>query len=291
MGKIANMFFKTTIAKKRQWGEEVEEKVLTPRYFNIAAAITLGIAGLFVVFGSWFIVSPGNTGVITRLGSIQSASYKEGIHLKLPLIESSHEINTKIRVFKSEPLDASSSDIQKVTSSAAITYIIPETSVVEVFRNYRTLEALENQAIIPAIEETMKAVTSRYTAEQLITKREIVRNEIISLMRNKLKPHYVALKDVSLTQFDFSKTFNDAIEEKVKAEQMALTEENRLETVKFQAMQSVEKAKAEAESIRIQAEAIKAQGGAEYVQLKYIEKWDGKLPVYGEVPKLFRSVN
>ena len=80
--------------------------------------------------------------------------------------------------------------------------------------------------------------------------------------------------EVNITDFSFSTSFDSAIEAKVKAEQDALAEKNKLEQVKFQAQQQIEQSKAEAEKIRIQAEAITKQGGEEYVQLQRISKWN-----------------
>lgn len=87
-------------------------------------------------------------------------------------------------------------------------------------------------------------------------------------------------EDIQITNFDFSKQFIDAIEEKQTAEQKALTAKNNLERIKIEAEQSIATAKGTAEAIRIQTEAIRSGGGAEYLKLKAIEKWDGKLPTY-----------
>lgn len=83
---------------------------------------------------------------------------------------------------------------------------------------------------------------------------------------------------MNITNFQFSDTFNTAIEAKVTAEQNALAAKNKLDQVKFEADQRVAQAQGEAEAIKIQAQAIQAQGGAEYVKLQWISKWDGKLP-------------
>jgi len=74
-----------------------------------------------------------------------------------------------------------------------------------------------------------------------------------------------------------------ALEADIKATaqaQFKLTNErNLLEVTKVQAERKREEAKGEADAIRIKAEAVSKQGGKEYVELKAIEKWDGKLPV------------
>lgn len=83
-----------------------------------------------------------------------------------------------------------------------------------------------------------------------------------------------------MTNFDFSDGFNKAIERKVTAEQDALAAKNKKDQVQYEADQAVIKATAEAESIKIQASSINSQGGADYVKLKAIEKWNGQLPTY-----------
>jgi regulator of protease activity HflC (stomatin/prohibitin superfamily) len=90
----------------------------------------------------------------------------------------------------------------------------------------------------------------------------------------------IIITDVAIVDFNFSESFNKAIENKVTAEQNALAQKNQLEQVKYEAEQTVVKAKAEAEAIRIQAQAVTSQGGADYVKLKWVEKWNGTLPTH-----------
>lgn len=90
----------------------------------------------------------------------------------------------------------------------------------------------------------------------------------------------IIISGMNITNLEFSPSFNTAIEAKVTAEQNALAQKNKLEQVKYEAQQTIEKAKAEAESIKIQAESVNSQGGADYVKLKAIEKWNGVLPQY-----------
>lgn len=252
--------------------------------------LTLIVALIFLL-GSWFTVSSGQTGVLTRLGAVEPGIYAEGPHFKMPLIESDHEVNTKTVTYTATNLDASTKDMQSVTSSMAVIYSVDAVDAPEVYRNYRDMETLEEKAIRPSVEEVMKSVTAKYTAEELITKREIVRGEIIALLRVKLKTHYVSINDIAITNFQFSPAFNHAIELKVTAEQNALTEQNNLQAVTIRGEQAVATAKAQAEVIKVQAEAIQKQGGSEYIQLKFLEKWDGKLPVYGTVPQLFKGID
>ena len=112
---------------------------------------------------------------------------------------------------------------------------------------------------------------------------------IREIMTSKLETYGITVGDINIVDYQFSEEFHVAIESKVRAEQEALAERNRLEKVKYEAQQKVEaakgeseslllKAQAEAEAIKITTEAIRVQGGREYVQLQWIEKWSGVLP-------------
>lgn len=245
---------------------------------RILGAVVLGIVGIWVAFGSWFITSPGYMGVITRLGSITEATYEEGFHLKLPLLDTAHAVNVQTLTFQGKGIDAGTKDLQSVTAEVAVIFSVDKVDVKDVYRNYRDVETLQARALQPVIEEAFKAAASSHTAEELITKRALIRDKLMTNMREKLQPHYVTVKDVNITNFAFSKGFSEAVEGKVKAEQQAKKAEHDLARIRTEGEQRVATAKAEAEAIKAQAEAINKQGGAEYVQLKWIEKWNGALP-------------
>lgn len=237
-----------------------------------------GLVGLWVVMGSWFITPPGYSGVVTRAGSVQDTIYDEGLHLKLPMIDSAHAVNTQTLTFQGKGIDAGTRDLQSVTAEVAVVYSVDKVDVKEVYRNYRDVETLQSRALQPVIEEAFKATAAQYTAEQLITQRQAVRDKLLTSIRSGLQPHFVTVKDMNITNFSFSKGFAQAVEAKVTAEQQAKKAEHDLARIRTEGEQRVATAKAEAEAIRAQAEAINKQGGAEYVQLKWIDKWDGKLP-------------
>lgn len=134
------------------------------------------------------------------------------------------------------------------------------------------------RVVVPSVQEAVKAVTAKFDAEELITRRTDVRMGVTDALRERLSRYGIQVEDVSITDFQFSKMFADAIEAKVVAQQNALKAENDLTRIKTEAEQRVSEAKGEAEAIRIQAESIAKQGGAEYVRLKAIEKWNGTLP-------------
>lgn len=160
----------------------------------------------------------------------------------------------------------------------AVNYSIDPANVKDIYTNIGNMDAIENKVVDPSIQEVVKAVTSKYTAEELITKRNDVSTDITNGLKDKFAKYYLSVFDVNIINFKFSDQFAQAIEKKVEAEQTALTEKNNRDKVQYQADQQVITAKAQAETIQIQAQAVNAQGGADYVKLQWINKWDGRVP-------------
>lgn len=236
----------------------------------------VSVISIIILFGSWFTINAGQMGVITRFGSVVRIA-TDGPHLKWPLIENVTKMNIQTQKEQVEASSASK-DLQSVTTEIALNYNIVPESVGVLFREIGP--DYKSRVVDPSIQEAVKASTAKYTAEELITKREALREDILILLKQKLESRYIIPTEVSITNFSFSASFDAAIEAKVTAEQNALQAKNKLQQVEFEAQQRIEAAKAEAEAIRIQAQAITQQGGAEYVRLKSVEKWNGVLPVY-----------
>jgi len=171
--------------------------------------------------------------------------------------------------------DAASKDLQVVSTEVTLNYRLDESEVNSI---YQTLGlSYEDKVIQPSIQEVVKASTAKYTAEELITKRELVKRDIEDALILRLSSFKGIMPQMmSITDFDFSAEFNSAIEAKVTAEQNALKAENDLVRIKVEAAQRIAQATAEAQAIKIQSEALMAN--PQYVNLVYIQKWDGHLP-------------
>lgn len=248
---------------------------------KIIAHAVIGFILLIFIFGSFAVVDAGERGVKTRLGEIVG-TYEPGLHLKLPLIERMNIMNVRTHTIKyelEEPLFAASRDLQDVQVATVINYHIDPTKVEYIYQQYGTVEAYEANMIRPAVRDTVKSAASEYTAEELVTKRAAYNDSVAAQLSERLFENFsVVVERVNITNIQFSKSFTESIEQKVTAEQQALKAERDLERVEFEAQQRIEEAKGEAEAIRIQAQAITQQGGKDYVQLKTVEKWDGRLP-------------
>ena len=246
----------------------------------IAWAVGIVVA-LFVIIAitPFKIIGAGEKGVVLRWGAVERIM-PEGFNWKVPIMEKVKVLNVKTQK-EQVPASSASADLQEVATEIALNYHLDATKVGELWGNIGS--DWKSVIIDPAIQEAVKAATAKYTAEELITKRAIVKDEIKVALTERLRIDYIIVDEVSITSFDFSPSFNAAIEAKVTAEQSALAAKNKLEQVKFEAEQRISQAKGEAEAIKIQAQAINSQGGADYVQLQWIKAWaegGSKVPTF-----------
>lgn len=238
------------------------------------------IGGMILLLGSWVTIDPGWRGVVVRLGAVQKGVLAEGFHFKLPWIDDVFKLNVQIQK-DTVDADAASKDLQMVTTKIATNYSLVPEAVDEVYQKIGF--AYAEKMINPAVQEIVKAVTAKYTAEELISKRAEVKIAIKQGLYERLIAYNIKVVDVSIADFNFSKNFNEAIEAKQVAEQQVATAKNQLERIKVEAEQRITQAKAEAESLRLQKQEITK----DLIELrrienerKAIEKWNGILPTY-----------
>lgn len=240
----------------------------------------LSLLVLVIVLGSFGVINAGERGVKTRLGNVVGI-VEPGLYFKLPFIEHVKvmSVRTQSVIYEREnPLASASSDLQDVSIASVTNYHVDPSKVVELYVQYKTLEAFEESVIRPAVRDTVKAIASQYSAADLVTKRPEFAEKVAITLNARLADTYVIVEQSNITDLQFSESFSNAIEAKVTAVQEAEAAKNTLERIKYEAQQTIETAKATAESQRIQAQSLAAQGGEDYVALKAIEKWDGKLP-------------
>lgn len=233
--------------------------------------IVLAAALVFVGANSLHAVPAGHTGVVTRFGAVDQQVLSEGLHVVLPFVTRVVDINNQ--VMKAEVTSNSASqDLQTVNSTVALNYRIDSQSAASVYQNIGV--NYENVVVIPAIQEAVKSVMAQYTAEELITMRQTVGNEMQQNISEKLVPYGFSTESVNIVDFQFSEEFNAAIEAKQTAQQNALKAEQDLARVKVEAEQAITQAQAEAESYRLKSQELTD----EMIMMEFIDKWDGKLP-------------
>lgn len=226
---------------------------------------------LIGLFGSFRTINSGEVGIRVRFGKVVTAQMNEGVNFKIPLIEKIVKMN--IQVQKVEvTTESSSKDLQLVNMQLAVNYRVDGTKATELYKNVGT--KYEEVVLQPAIQESIKAVTSRYTAEELITKRNEVSTECMKELDAKVNKYGLVIDNFNITNFNFSAEFNKAIEEKQIAEQKVLTARQELEKSKVEAERKVVEAEAEKKANEMKQQSLTDN----VIKEKFIEKWNGQLP-------------
>ena len=264
----------------------------------LMAIIVLVIIGV-VASSSVKIVDAGNRGILTHWSAVDltNAPLDEGIHFVIPFQD--EVVQMEVRTLKYDTSTRSASkDLQTVQTTVTVNYH-PDTERVHFLYKEIGL-SYENRVIQPAIDETVKQVSANYNAEELITKRPLVKSDIENAIRERLNQFYIDTEVISITDFEFSPLFAKAIESKVEAEQKAQKAENDLIRIEVEARQleaqavglaaaNIAEAQGEAEAISVINSALSSN--PYYLEWLKTQAWDGKLPlVVGEGGTPFISI-
>lgn len=258
---------------------------------KIIAGVVVAIIIVSFALGSVAAIGAGHRGVLLSWGKVEDRILPEGISFITPYVN--QVVPISVQTLKYDGIATSASkDLQDVSTQVTLNYHL---DTVKVNKIYQTLGLeWETRVIQPAIQEAVKASTAQFTAEELITKRPLVKDAIEISLKEKLLPFGLIAKTVYMTDFKFSPQFSAAIESKVTAVQLAQKAENDLKRIEIEAQQVIAAAKGQAESIRIQAQALKEN--PQLVSLRWVERWDGILPNFlivggdGQTPSLILPI-
>ena len=242
---------------------------------KVIIGVIVAVILLINATASVSVVKPGHTGVVVTMGKVEEKVLSEGFHLKIPFVQKVVEIDNRIVKLEVET-EAFSKDLQTVDTILAVNYRIDPTKSYYIYKNIGS--GYENILIIPAVNEVLKAITSRYTAEESVVNRVLISDGLVEGLNEKLNAFGLYITDVNIINYEFSEAYINAIEEKQVAQQKLLTAETEKQT-------AITKAEAEAETVKIKAEAeaeankILADSlSSNVIEYKKIEKWNGELP-------------
>lgn len=263
-----------------------EENEASPfkQIVTVALIPTVLIFGVFYFLAGITIVDQGERGVVVHFGKIEKV-LQPGFSFINPIGNDVYFIDIRNRSIafedienKQNALAAASKDLQDAWVGVVVNYRIDQDKTVEIYQNYKTVEEYQARVLEPMVKDVVKSVTPQFTAEELIIKRSEVNTNIENVLRERFGQTSAIADRINIVNIRFSPSFTNAIEQKVTAEQQALAQRNLLEKSKYEAQQKIETAKGEAESIRIQSQALTEQ--PQFLEKMRIEKWNGVLPVY-----------
>ena len=232
----------------------------------------LGVFGLMVMLGCFYVVQPGERGVHVTLGTMADQFVAPGFGVKMPLITQIWRVNVQ-QDTREVGAECFSSDLQQITIQLKVLYRIPETSVVSVLRDYagHPFEKL----ILPRVQEATKEATAVRTAADIVKSREQVKAAALKASREKIGSLLV-IEDLVIEDVKLSRELEQAIEAKKVQQQEAEKAVFKMQQAKTDAETLIIKATADAQSIRIQGEAL--EKAPKLVELKMVEKWNGVSP-------------
>ena len=274
------------------------ELVVDRRRIVIVISLIVAVAlTAMLLSASIKIVDAGNRGILTHWNAVDfnAPPLEAGIHFVVPFQDNVVIMNIQVQATVGNA-NSASKDLQIVTTQVTVNSHPDPNQVAHLYQNVGF--DYSEKVINPAIQEVVKAVTAQYNAEELITERPTVKQNIEDALTSRLAQFNIVTDQVSITDFDFSADFNAAIEAKVKAQQDALTAENTVRIMQAQAQQAVATAWGQANSTIANAEGdkesriLEAQGEAKAIELtnaalasnpNYLEwfkikNWDGHLP-------------
>lgn len=242
--------------------------------FYRAVRLTFLLLLAVILFTPFVIVNAGERGVLMKFGQVQDRILGEGIHLIIPLVHTVQKLS--VRVQKQQiSAEASSKDLQDVFTDVALNWHILPEEANAIFQQIGDENAVVERIINPAVEEVLKAVIAKYTAEEIITKRGEVKGGVDELLTARLANYHIGVDDISLVHVHFSQRFGDAVEAKQIAEQEAKRAGFVVLKASKEAEAKVNLAKGEAEAQRLLRETLTP----EVLHKQAVDKWDGKLPL------------
>jgi regulator of protease activity HflC (stomatin/prohibitin superfamily) len=284
--------------------QKLEQQLKFKKMFKTIGASVLGFFLLVVLFNSCERVDAGHVGVKVNLygdnKGVDDVVAVTGMVFYNPITTRIYEFPTFIqhKEYKGEnSFIVNSKDGSEFNVSPIMNYSVQREKVPAIFSKYRRpLEDIEEGFLKTAVYDAFRLATNKYTADELISNRAVFEVEVRRLLDGQLLKEGFVINQFT-SNLIYPETFKKSIEAKNNAVQAALRAENEVKTAEAQAKIKVAtaegnaqalltSAKAEAEANRMKQQTLTPL----LIQLEYVNKWDGKLPVYGTVPQLFKNI-
>lgn len=284
--------------RKDDWGRV---KTIAVRGWKFQLKQIFAVFGLLICVMGFITKVPANhVGIVySPFGGTKSDTLSEGFATKNPL-DKIYKISTEVQTKVVENLTTQTKDAQYVTSVLDIKYKVNASNAYIVFKQYRTLDKVSKDLIVPTSQRVLEHVTTTYNVIDILGEK---RNEIYKELEVKLAEEFalygVDFVSITINDMDAGESLENAItaeavakKEVETAEQMLLKTQTEAKQKSVQAQAEQDAAKIQAETKLIEAEAekkanelLKQTLSDEILRMEFIEKWNGKLPEYmgGEI--------
>lgn len=255
-------------------------------FMRTALALVFVVVGA-VLLSAITIVPAGHRGVVfSQTQGVEKRILGEGFNLVMPFLESVTLM--EIRIDKKEAVaQAASKDLQNVKIQLLVNYHPEAKKVNTLYQNIGEKDAFEKRIIDPSVQESVKATTPRFTAAELVQKRDLLKADAFKVLEVRLAKNNIVLDDISIVNIEFDPDYTKAIEDKVTQEQIYQKAVLVVKTKEAEARQVVATASGDkqAKILRAEGEARRNELLAESsnnlsLQQLAIQKWNGEFPQY-----------
>lgn len=247
-----------------------------------------GLIVLFILFLAFVtctaVVPAGNVGVQDTLGVVSNDLLGPGFYFKSP-ITGVHVISLQTQLYNVEA-GAASKNLQTVKTTVGINYHLESTRVIEIYKRFKDVE-VEKIIMYPATQETLKANTALFNADELIGQRPVITKNLNDALKERFIESGIIVETVNTTDFKFGEEFDRAIEEKQVAQQAVEKARYELQQAEIEAQKIAATARGNADAMKISADAqayqlevinSKLTQNPLLLEYKALEKWNGVLP-------------
>ena len=283
---------------------KLEQQLKIKKMIKLSTAGVIGLFALLFLFKSCERIDAGHVGVKVNLygdnKGVADVTEVTGMVFYNPITHNIYEFPTFIQHKEYTGDNAfivNSKDGSEFHISPIVNYSVQREKVPYIFAKYRrTLESIEDGFLKTNIYDAFRMTANAYTAEELISNRQLFENKVRHTLDSTLIKEGFVINQLT-SNLVYPETFKKAIEAKNNAVQSALMAENKVKQAEAEAKIKVATAEGNAQAMLTSAKAEAEANRMKQVtltplllQLEYINKWDGKLPVYGEVPQMFKNI-
>ncbi|MDO4778284.1 MAG: prohibitin family protein [Tissierellia bacterium] len=254
--------------------------------FKIVGIIILIFIAIITVTENIYTVNTGEVAIISRFGKVSDIK-REGIHFKIPFVESKHKMETReylyLFVKNSEygdtSLEVSTRDIQSINIEFSV-----QASVSDPITLYKAFNGNHfSRFIKPRVQEIVQSAISKYTIEEFISKRTEISKLIFDDLKDDFETYGLSVSNVSIVNHDFSDDYERAVEQKKVAEQAVEKEKAEQQKLTVEAENRVKLAELKLKEKELEAKGNKLLSDSlsdVIIRKMFIEKWNGQLPKF-----------
>lgn len=246
-------------------------------------------------------IDAGHEGIlVNQFGSekgVSNVSLVTGTVWYLPWKYDVHEFPTFVQTvdYPEFTVNAKDGSVFRVDPTLSIS-VLPGRSP-QIFQKYRKdLEEIIGTTLYNYTRDAFRIQFNNYTTDSMISRRAAFENAVQVYLEKELAKEGFHLEQMT-SGLQYPQTITNAIEAKNKAVQDAFRIDNEVKSTEATARKKVAEAEGSAKAKKIEADADAYVYQAKQraltpliIQQQWIDKWDGKLPVYGNAPTMFKAV-